>query len=262
MSGIVVKLDAFEGPLDLLLHLIDKNKVNIYDIPIVQITEQYMEYIERMNRKDLWVMSEFLVMAATLLRIKSQMLLPKQIAEESKEEIDPRQELVERLLEYKMYQYISLELKDRHMDASHILLKKNTVPEEILSYREEIPVENLLVDITLGKLYHLFQSIMKKKEDSIDPVRSKFGRIEKEEVSLYEKLLELQNYGLQHRRFCFRTYMEGQKGKTNLIVSFLSILELMKSGRIRIIQEMLFDDIIIEYLANDVAPVEEFAAAF
>ena len=123
--GISVKLEAFEGPLDLLLHLIDKNKINIYDIPIVQITEQYMDYIRQLNSRNLDVMSEFLVMASTLLRIKSEMLLPKiKNEEEEREESDPRQELVRRLLEYKMYKYISQELKDRQMDASMIYLKK------------------------------------------------------------------------------------------------------------------------------------------
>ena len=100
--GIPVKLEAFEGPLDLLLHLIEKNKINIYDIPIVEITDQYMEYIRQMKTESLDVMSEFLVMAATLLDIKSRMLLPPEVTEEG-EEIEPREELVEKLLEYKMY---------------------------------------------------------------------------------------------------------------------------------------------------------------
>ena len=100
--GIPVKLEVFEGPLDLLLHLIEKNKVDIYDIPIVEITNQYMEYIRGMQHEDLNVMSEFLVMAATLLDIKCRMLLPKEVTEEGEEE-DPRQELVEQLLQYKMY---------------------------------------------------------------------------------------------------------------------------------------------------------------
>ena len=100
--GIPVKLEVFEGPLDLLLHLIEKNKVDIYDIPIVLITEQYLDYVSKMDTKDMDVMSEFLVMAATLVRIKSKMLLP--VEEEEEEEFeDPRQELVERILEYKMY---------------------------------------------------------------------------------------------------------------------------------------------------------------
>ena len=117
--GISVKLEQFEGPLDLLLHLIDKNKVDIFDIPIVEITNQYMEYLHAMETEDMSVMSEFLVMAATLLDIKARMLLPKEVNEEGEEE-DPRQELVERLLEYKMYKYMSYELRDRQMDAEQI----------------------------------------------------------------------------------------------------------------------------------------------
>ena len=109
--ALSVKLEAFEGPLDLLLHLIDKNKVDIYDIPIVMITEQYMDYIKQMETEDMNVMSEFLLMAATLLDIKCKMLLPAEVNEEGEEE-DPRAELVQKLLEYKRYKYMSYELKD------------------------------------------------------------------------------------------------------------------------------------------------------
>ena len=126
--GIPVKLEVFEGPLDLLLHLIDKHKIDIYDIPIVMITEQYMEYIQQMETKDMDVMSEFLVMAATLVRIKSKMLLPPEVNEEE-EIVDPRQELVERLLEYKMYKYASYELKDKQLDASTMMFKNPTIPD-------------------------------------------------------------------------------------------------------------------------------------
>ena len=124
-------LEKFEGPLDLLLHLIEKNKINIYDIPIVEITEQYMEYIRQMQEQDMEVMSEFLVMAATLLNIKSKMLLPKEEPEDTEEAVDPRQELVERLLQYKMYKYASLELSDRQMDAGRVLFKEGSLPPEI-----------------------------------------------------------------------------------------------------------------------------------
>ena len=110
------KINQFEGPLDLLLHLIDKNKFNIFDIPIVEITEQYLDYLNRMQEENLDVMSEFLVMAATLISIKAKMLLPREEKEEEEEE-DPRAELVRRLLEYKMYKYASLELKDMNLDA-------------------------------------------------------------------------------------------------------------------------------------------------
>ena len=112
--GIPVKLEVFEGPLDLLLHLIDKNKIDIYDIPIVEITNQYMDYIKQMQKEDLNVMSEFLVMAATLLDIKCRMLLPKEVTEEG-EEVDPRKELVEPLLQYKIHNDVANELTERQV---------------------------------------------------------------------------------------------------------------------------------------------------
>ena len=253
--GIPVKLEAFEGPLDLLLHLIDKNKVNIYDIPIVRITEQYMEYIRAMDGKNLDVMSEFLVMAATLLRIKSAMLLPKEEKEED-ESIDPRQELVERLLEYKMYKFISQELKDRQMDASLHLYKKSTIPPEVSDFKEEIDVKELLSDLTLSKLTTIFQSVMHRQTDKIDPIRSRFGRIEREEINLSDKIMQIQAYGLQNRHFSFRTLLESQSGKMEIIVTFLGMLELMKLGRISISQKELFEAIEIEYLADDMAELE------
>ena len=131
--GISVKLQAFEGPLDLLLHLIDKNKVNIYDIPIADITEQYMEYVNKMQEEDLNVVSEFLVMAATLLDIKCRMLLPKEVDEEGNEQ-DPRAELVEKLLEYKLYKAMAEELKDKQMDATKLYYRKPDIPKEISEY--------------------------------------------------------------------------------------------------------------------------------
>lgn len=129
--ALSVKLQAFEGPLDLLLHLIEKNKVDIYDIPIVEITEQYLDYIKAMETEDMNVMSEFLVMAATLLDIKCKMLLPKEVNEEGEEE-DPRAELVQKLLEYKMYKYMSYELKDRQVDAARTLFKGKTMPKHLI----------------------------------------------------------------------------------------------------------------------------------
>lgn len=256
--GIPVKLEAFEGPLDLLLHLIDKNKVSIYDIPIVTITEQYMEHIRGMAEKDLDVMSEFLVMAATLLRIKSQMLLPAPKKEEE-EEVDPRQELVERLLEYKMFKFISYELKDKQLDAELMLFKESSIPEEIADIKEEVDIPSLLSDLTLSKLHAIFKSVMKKQEDKIDPIRSKFGRIEREEINLAQKILEIQEYGLLHKTFSFRSLLERQADKMEVVVTFLGILELMKMQRIEIIQKELFDDIFIEYLADDIASVDEFS---
>lgn len=239
-----VKLQVFEGPLDLLLHLLEKNKVNIYDIPIVEITNQYMEYIGEMQRHDLDIVSEFMVMAATLLDIKSRMLLPKEETEE--EEEDPRAELVQKLLEYKMYKCMSYELKDRQIDAQRVLFKVPTIPREVRQYEEPVNLQELMADVSIRRLNDIFKSVMRKREDKIDPIRSRFGRIEKEEVSLEERMDYLEKYALTHRRFSFRGLLEAQSSKMEIIVTFLSILELMKVGKIHISQEHIFDDIFVE----------------
>ena len=241
---LTVKLQVFEGPLDLLLYLLEKNKVNIYDIPIVEITEQYMEYIREMKRQDLEVLSEFLVMAATLIDIKSRMLLPSN--PDSEEEEDPRAELVQQLLEYKMYKCMAYELKDRQMDAGRVMYKKPTIPEEVRAYEPPVDIHELMSDITLSRLHEIFESIMKKQQDKIDPLRSKFGKIEKEEVALEDKMEDLKKYAAGHRHFSFRGLLTAQSSKVEVIVTFLAILELMKMGTIRISQEHIFDDIQIE----------------
>ena len=242
--GIPVKLQVFEGPLDLLLHLIDKNKIDIYDIPIVEITNQYMDYIRAMEKEDMNVMSEFLVMAATLLDIKCKMLLPRE--EQEEEEEDPRQELVEQLLEYKMYKYMSYELRDRELEGEQVLYKEPTIPEEVQSYVEPVDLEELLGDLTLAKLNRIFQDVMKRQVEKIDPVRSKFGKIEKEEVTLPEKLDYVSAYARTHKRFSFRELLSRQKSKTQLVVTFLAVLQLMKEGTITIRQEQPFEDIMID----------------
>ena len=193
--GIPVKLEVFEGPLDLLLHLIEKNKVDIYDIPIVLITEQYLDYVQQMEKANMDIMSEFLVMAATLVKINK---------------------------------YASFELKDRQVDAGRVFYKKETLPDEVKNFTEDVPISDLLNDITLAKLQGIFNSVMKKQVDKIDPIRSKFGEIEKEEISLEDHIVFLENYA-------------------NVIVTFLGILEMMKMGKLTIVQKEIFDDIMITY---------------
>ena len=241
--GIPVKLQVFEGPLDLLLHLIDKNKIDIYDIPIVEITNQYMEYIKAMEKEDLNVMSEFLVMAATLVDIKCKMLLPKEVNEDGEEE-DPRQELVEQLLEYKMYKYMSYELKDRELESERVMYKTPTIPQEVMEYEQPVNLDELLGDLTLQKLNHIFKDVMKRQVDKIDPVRSKFGKIEKEEVTVSDKLVFVTDYAREHKKFSFRTLLTKQSSKTQIVVTFLALLQLMKEGVLYIEpQEQPFDDI-------------------
>ena len=252
MSSIDVKLTAFEGPLDLLLFLIEKNKVNIYDIPIVTITEQYLEYVNQMEQNDMDVMSEFLVMAATLIRIKAKMLIPSQ-EKETEEEEDPREELVRRLLEYKMYKYAAFELRDMQLDAGRAVFKKPTIPKEVRQHKEEIDPALLVDGMTLAKLNEIFKSIMRKQIDKVDPIRSKFGTIEKEEVNIEDKMREIRETVRGLRGISFRTLLDMQASKINIIVTFMSVLELMKVGAITIRQEELFGDIVIDSLDVDEA---------
>lgn len=244
---IEYKLQVFEGPLDLLLYLIEKNKVDIYDIPIVTITEQYLAYVGQLQEQDMDVMSEFLVMAATLICIKSKMLLPREEKEEEEEE-DPREELVRRLLEYKMYKYAALELKDMSLDASHSLYKKATIPKEVSSYREEVAPAKLADGITLSMLNDIFKSIMRRQVDKVDPIRSKFGTIEKEEINIEERMLQVREEVRGLKGIKFRTLLAQQPTRMNIIITFMSILELMKIGAIVIRQEHTFGEIVIDSL--------------
>ncbi len=243
---ISYKLEQFEGPLDLLLHLIEKDKINIYDIPIADITEQYMEYMSRMEQPDLDVMSEFLVMAAELLEIKARMLLPREVDPETGEEIDPREELVERLIAHKRYKAMADELSELLDDASSRLYKAATVPREVAEYTAPIDLDSLLDGVTLASLQAVFDQVMKRSRDRVDPVRSEFGSIKKEKVSLEKKLGSLLQYTRSHRRFSFRHLLESQATKTDIIVTFLAVLELTKIGRLHISQECTGAELEIE----------------
>lgn len=241
--GISIKLQKFEGPLDLLLHLIDKNKVDIFDIPIVEITDQYMEYLQEMDA-DMGTMSEFLVMAATLLDIKARMLLPKEVNEDGEEE-DPRQELVERLLEYKMYKYMSYELRDRQEDAEKVLYREQSLPKEVMEYKEPVNLDELLAGVTIEKLNQIFKDIIKRQEDRKDPIRSKFGQVEKEKVNLEETIAYVEEYISKNKKCSFRNLLNRQKSKMKIIITFLTILEMMKTGKIEVEQDEIFAEIMI-----------------
>ncbi len=251
---------VFEGPLDLLLHLIEKNKVDIHDIPIAEITAQYLEYVRGMDQRDLNQMSEFMVMAATLIDIKCKMLLPREKNEEGEEE-DPRAELVQKLLEYKMYKYMAYELKDRFVDAGKSVYKQPSMPDIIKNYKEPVDYGALLGDINLRKLSGIYHEMLKRVEDRVDPIRSKFGTITKDEVSVGNKQEEILAYLNTHEICSFRDLLQNQTRRIDIIVSFLVILELMKLGQITIRQEEIFDDIIIERAqdAGGVSLGEDFA---
>jgi segregation and condensation protein A len=247
--GIPVKLEAFEGPLDLLLHLIEKNKIDIYDIPIAEITDQYLSYVQAMKETDLDVMSEFLVMAATLLDIKSKMLLPKEIDEKGEEQ-DPRTELVERLLEYKLCKYISYQLKEKQACAERSFYKASTVPKEIEAYKPPVDLNELIKDTTLIQLNAIFQDVLRRQEEKVDPIRSKFGKIEKEKVSVSERFTQIKNFLKTKKTVAFEDMLMNNHSKISVIVSFLVLLELMKTGFISVSQENICGDIQIDVLKD------------
>ena len=253
-ESISYKLETFEGPLDLLLHLIDKDKINIYDIPIASITEQYLEYMDNMPQTDLNRTSEFMVMAATLLEIKARMLLPKEVDPETGEEVDPRAELVERLIEHRKMKLMAAELADMELDAQKHFFKGPTIPKEVAKYEQPVDLDNLLADVDLAKLQEIFKQVMKRKDDRIDPERSKFGTIKREKISLENKIKSLVEYTKEHNRFSFRELLEKQSSKLEVVVTFLGILELTKIGLLQINQDSLKDDIQIE--VNDTVESE------
>ena len=235
MEKLDIKIESYEGPLDLLLQLIEKNKFNIFDIPIVEITEQYLYYINSMEEDNMDVMSEFLVMAATLISIKAKMLLPKEEEAEEEEE-DPRAELVRSLIEYKMYKYASYELKDMSMDADGTYFKGPSIPSEVKNVKEEIDPAELIGDMTLKQLNSIFKTLLMREADRVDPVRSKFGTITREEIRLEDRMVEIQSEIKGLKSINFKTLLGKKRGKINIIVTFLAILELMKTGILTIRQ--------------------------
>ncbi len=241
---IAFKLNAFEGPLDLLLHLIEKNKVDIYDIPISMITDQYLEYLAEMDKHDAEVTSEFLVMAATLLDIKARMLLPKEVDAEGNEE-DPRAELVQKLMEYKMYKYMSVELKDKAIIASKAMYKEASIPEEVAKYEPPIDLDVFIGNVTVEKLKAVFDDVIKRNSELVNVEAMRYGRIQREAISIPDKITELRSFIGNHKQFSFRDFIEKQQTRMNIIVSFLAILELMKTGEIWAEQDGNDNDIIL-----------------
>ncbi|MCR5797013.1 MAG: segregation/condensation protein A, partial [Eubacterium sp.] len=137
--------------------------------------------------------------------------------------------------------------KDRQVDAGRVFYKKETLPDEVKNFTEDVPISDLLNDITLAKLQGIFNSVMKKQVDKIDPIRSKFGEIEKEEISLEDHIVFLENYAKREKTFSFRKILENGYGRAYVIVTFLGILEMMKMGKLTIVQKEIFDDIMITY---------------
>lgn len=249
--AILYKLEKFEGPLDLLLHLIEKNKVDIRDIPVVEITRQYLEYVRHMEREDLDIVSDFLVMAATLLDIKSRMLLPVETDEEEGEKEDPRAELAARLMEYRKFKVLARELAEMEKKAEGLLFRPPSIPKEVARYEPPPDLDRLLDGLTLARLQQVFNTLLRRQEERIDPIRSKFGTITREPVSLEMRVRDVMNFARLHRYFSFRQMLERRGDRLEIVVTFLAVLELMKIGKIYLTQETLFGDMAIEIMEKE-----------
>lgn len=232
----------FSGPLELLLHLLEKNKVEIEDIPIAEIARQYMAYVQQMQEEDLDIVSDFLVMAATLLEIKAKMLLPREVDEEG-EEIDPREELVKRLLEYKKYRYLAKELEACEDEARGYLYGMERIPEEVKSYIPPVDLAGLLNGVSLEDLKRIFCEVLSRSEEKVDRVRAGFGVIRRDRVSLSEKIGSVLRFTRSHRRFSFRQMLSREHGRMEVVVTFLALLELMKMGKVEVSQRDTFSEI-------------------
>ena len=240
-----VKLPAFEGPLALLLHLISKNKVDIYDIPIAEITDQYLAYIADMEEVDLDLMSDFLLMAATLLDIKARMLLPQEEEAEEEEE-DPRAELVARLIEYRKYKLLAGELQDLSVEGENLLFRPEMLPKEVAEYRPPVDMDRLLEGVDMMRLHRIFEEVLNQHREREAQAQRGVGKITHEVIPIETGIRQVRQAVTRKKRQSFRHLFDGKKTRDEVIVTFLAVLELLKAGDLRLTNEEDGDDLILE----------------
>lgn len=235
-----IKLQHFEGPLDLLLFFIKRDEIDIYDIPISKITNDFVEYLKLLEQLDLEVAGDFILMAATLMQIKVKMLLPKEIDEKG-EEIDPRAELVRALLEYKRYKEMSEEMSFMESNMRNYNFRGNFESD----YKETTTDYNVLLkNITLYDLIKAFKKAM--MERPADPVHE----IRKWNVTIDEQIDYIINKIKEKNRFSFFELMKDLNNKIKIVVTFIAVLELVKAGRIGLQESNTVNDFILYGLAN------------
>ena len=225
-----IKIGEFAGPLDLLLYLIRQEQANIFDIPVARITEKYLEYIQMMKKVDIAVAADFLVMAATLIEIKSKMLLPRDPAIAEDEEIeDPRRELVDRLLEYEKFK-----------TAAGMLYERSTIEQAVF---QRGPIEsdenNAEIDASVFDLLAVFQKIVARHVDEIKM------EIHREEISLADMLKALKKRILETGELSLLAFFEEMHSKRELVTAFIAVLEIVRTDSVKLLQSKTFGDIIL-----------------
>jgi segregation and condensation protein A len=226
-----IRLGEFAGPLDLLLFLIRQEQANIFDIPIAKITDEYVKYIRLMEKLDISVAGDFLVMAATLIEIKSKMLLPKEILDETEEDlIDPRKELVDRLLEYEKFK-----------NAAQMLWEKTTVEHSIFPRGKiETDENNSETNATVFDLLNVFQKILAKHKEEVKL------EIAREEMSLADMLANLKQRIFSGKELNLREFFETLRSKRELVLAFMATLEIVRTESVKLLQSQVFGEIILK----------------
>lgn len=233
-----VKISVYDGPLDLLLDLIKKNEMNVYDIKVAEITQQYLDYLKVMKQLDLEVAGEFIVMAATLIYIKSKLLLPTEKDEEEGDGEDPRAELVRKLLEYQAFKEAAKELGLLQTERGKVFTRQITD-----YYLGELNPEDVGVDTFSANFFDLivaFQNVLAKKESKNE------HEVFEEVVSIEEKMIQIQSYLAEKKKISFHDLFSERWTRNELIATFLAILELVRTHLAWVRQDKQFGEIVIE----------------
>ena len=225
-----IKIGEFAGPLDLLLFLIRQEQANIFDIPIAKITDEYLKYIRLMKSLDIAVAADFLVMAATLIEIKSKMLLPREPSEiEDEETIDPRQELVDRLLEYEKFK-----------SAAQMLYERTTIEEAIFARGQiESDEHNAEISATVFDLISVFQKILARQREEIQM------EIHREEISLADMIRNLRRRIFDENEVSLLRFFDEMHTKRELVTAFMAVLEIVRTDSVKLMQKSTFGDIVL-----------------
>ena len=239
--NIEFRINEFEGPLDLLLHLIKESKMDIMNIEIESITKQYMDYLEEQEKMNLEIASEYLVLASELLEIKSKMLLPSYKDENEEEEEDPREQLVNRLLEYQAYKEITKVLQEKESLRREIYTKS---PENIKNYIDE--VKEINIDVSLDDLVEAFKKYLQRKQDN-KPLKTK---VTVNEISVSSRRHDIKRLLKTKKKVSFFELFP-VLSKEYVVATFLAILEMAKSQELKITQNDTFDDIICEVVSGE-----------
>lgn len=245
--SLKVKIKDFEGPFDVLLHLIRKNKMDIYNIKLYEITTQYLEYIKTLEEMDLEVTSEFIITAATMIEIKSRALLPKEKNdEESDDDIDPSKELINKLIQYNKFKGAALYLKEKEKSSEIVYSKKG----EIIEDTHEVSTEELLKGVTMLKLFKIYEEVLNSyyNKQNINAIERE---IPKDSFKIEDKIDKIRNIMSNKNMAVFSDIVSEAICKMEVVVTFLALLELTKLREIQLLQSENFQDIIIERINSN-----------